>query len=188
MEPPIAVALRGDRGLEQRSSFLVNDGETDCGRSSGRSRIGTTGKRKSFFDKFDCGRSSGRSRIGTPIKSPLDLWIQIAVALRGDRGLELALADAHQHRVDCGRSSGRSRIGTVWPIFEREYPHDCGRSSGRSRIGTQSAIEYVLDLDCGRSSGRSRIGTLSALILTPLNLSIAVALRGDRGLEHTDQR
>ena len=141
MEPPIAVALRGDRGLEQRSSFLVNDGETDCGRSSGRSRIGTTGKRKSFFDKFDC-----------------------------------------------GRSSGRSRIGTVWPIFEREYPHDCGRSSGRSRIGTQSAIEYVLDLDCGRSSGRSRIGTLSALILTPLNLSIAVALRGDRGLEHTDQR
>ena len=39
----------------------------------------------------------------------------IAVALRGDRGLERALSASNTPMVHCGRSSGRSRIGTVVP-------------------------------------------------------------------------
>ena len=86
----IAVALRGDRGLE---------------------RIGVRSPATLFLD---CGRSSGRSRIGTnELIIAATLVSAIAVALRGDRGLEQeANHDMRRSRGDCGRSSGRSRIGT----------------------------------------------------------------------------
>ena len=83
---------------------------------------------------------------------------------------------------DCGRSSGRSRIGTAPLRLWCDIFH-CGRSSGRSRIGTETDPPTSTDLDCGRSSGRSRIGTIPGITCWSVDI-IAVALRGDRGLEH----
>ena len=106
----------------------------------------------------------------------------IAIVLRGDRGLELNFDVAQRTNKDCDRSSGRSRIGTlrrIGPIAFRTY---CDRSSGRSRIGTRHSARALRASDCDRSSGRSRIGTPS-IVSGALSLSIAIVLRGDRGLE-----
>ena len=111
----IAVALRGDRGLELILAVLDRQSAENCGRSSGRSRIGTA---------IAC----------CAVKTAC-----IAVALRGDRGLEHGLiAACGAQSFDCGRSSGRSRIGTrtSQPRSRLHSIRNCGRSSGRSRIGT----------------------------------------------------
>ena len=122
----IAVALRGDRGLELRDSTLRS------------------------FNDLHCGRSSGRSRIGTDTQEDLSQKRIIAVALRGDRGLEPNFLSPGGPSMDCGRSSGRSRIGTLAILPVLRGAEDCGRSSGRSRIGTYKLCQ-CLELGALRS-------------------------------------
>ena len=88
-EKGIAVALRGDRGLELVRVETFHGLAIDCGRSSGRSRIGTITIAALRLRRRDCGRSSGRSRIGTSRQQGAPIT------------------------KNCGRSSGRSRIGTL---------------------------------------------------------------------------
>ena len=45
--PEIAIVLRGDRGLEQQNSDRADRVQSNCDRSSGRSRIGTRYHRES---------------------------------------------------------------------------------------------------------------------------------------------
>ena len=64
---PIAIVLRGDRGLEPLRLMRM-------------------------IQVYDCDRSSGRSRIGTGTELRcLRKLKAIAIVLRGDRGLELVL-------------------------------------------------------------------------------------------------
>ncbi len=89
-ERGVAIAFRGDRGLEHSGDdYLVKfAASSDC--LSGRSRIGT------------------RQRLGIPPTRTL-----VAIAFRGDRGLELggwSIGGLIGDRSDC--LSGRSRIGT----------------------------------------------------------------------------
>ena len=165
----------------------VTPKRSNCGRSSGRSRIGTVSKMRGTTPLSHCGRSSGRSRIGTPHFRSSPTIASIAVALRGDRGLERPGIDRHFYCSDCGRSSGRSRIGTIGPFSTPSSIMHCGRSSGRSRIGTlvgypsKSGIPIAVALRGDRG--------LEPIDRAESNRpkSIAVALRGDRGLERVAQ-
>ena len=105
----------------------------DCDRSSGRSRIGTE-TAATLTRSINCDRSSGRSRIGTASKSTwealrlrlrsffgaIEDWnqslkalghsqTQIAIVLRGDRGLE-----QNYHHYNKTRGQGlRSFFGAI---------------------------------------------------------------------------
>ena len=156
----IAVALRGDRGLEQISRLRSMWNCQHCGRSSGRSRIGTKYIDRPYQHPSNCGRSSGRSRIGTGIQYEEHRIWEIAVALRGDRGLELKMLKiATPQTINCGRSSGRSRIGTL------------GQKLDLSQIHIAVALRGDRGLEL--HAEKERLGAYG----------IAVALRGDRGLE-----
>ena len=110
-----------------------------------------------MIESSDC--PSGRSRIGTRECNRLPVCLRVAIALRGDRGLE-----RYHRRPD--RISG--------------YRSDC--PSGRSRIGTR--IRWI-----SAQGGRVAIalrgdrGLERAIALDRLRHEVAIALRGDRGLE-----
>ena len=84
----IAIVLRGDRGLEPKTTRDATRDATNCDRSSGRSRIGTRCSnlplettKIAIVLRGDRGLEHARS-IG-PVERI------IAIVLRGDRGLEL---------------------------------------------------------------------------------------------------
>ena len=180
----VAVALRGDRGLERpttwklhlrvwlRSPFgAIEDwnmmGFNFLGQAVGVA-VALRGDRglerqvcRLYSDCYRCGRPSGRSRIGTTLKCPASLLFTVAVALRGDRGLEPVSPHLPLlcRLCRCGRPSGRSRIGTS----------SCFLLARSARLRSPfGAIE-----DWNRRLIESRYATLR----------VAVALRGDRGLE-----
>ena len=84
----IAIVLRGDRGLEQFAPPEPQKLLPDCDRSSGRSRIGTAqliclvnclAKLRSFFGAIEDWNTSTSKAFNS---------LDIAIVLRGDRGLE----------------------------------------------------------------------------------------------------
>ena len=162
--------------------IMGGDSVTDCDRSSGRSRIGTPKELGTAWIIFNCDRSSGRSRIGTRRISMMRSIVNIAIVLRGDRGLELL-----EYRLPSGPSIAivlRGDRGLELDLIsEAGQAIDCDRSSGRSRIGTiylnsnkmRRFIAIVLRGDRGLE--------LPTPNLSPTANPIAIVLRGDRGLE-----
>ena len=86
----VAVALRGDRGLEPETDFEPNP-------FSLRSPFGA-------IEDWNAG-----------LRETSPVLALVAVALRGDRGLEQSSPrfQCPNRAVGCGRPSGRSRIGTL---------------------------------------------------------------------------
>ena len=132
----VAVALRGDRGLEQvfiqlfefilalRSPFGAIE---DWNVSYSRSGIET------YQVAVALRGDRGLEPSFVPIQS---VSKRVAVALRGDRGLE-----RRQHHPDMTDWSLRSPFGAIedWNLLTQTLntlPDGCGRPSGRSRIGT----------------------------------------------------
>ena len=114
-----------------------------------------------FTPPSNCGRSSGRSRIGTHIGYRTHRrTFGIAVALRGDRGLELSLgvwARCVSHiavalRGDRGLERSICLMTQTAPGLRSLFGAIEDWNSTNNNIG---ATQW----NCGRSSGRSRIGT-----------------------------
>ncbi len=85
--------------------------------------------------------------------------------------------------ASCDRLSGRSRIGTTAAVGSTPNPQSLRSPFGAiedwNRQGTRSTIAQHC---CDRLSGRSRIGTANPLG-SPWLAQVAIAFRGDRGLE-----
>ena len=156
----VAVALRGDRGLEHSQVGTPQPRYRGCGRPSGRSRIGTGMSMVVITPCRCCGRPSGRSRIGT-----------------GQGSAPRCLPPS------CGRPSGRSRIGTYG---NRRANHIL--SSLRSPFGAIEDWNMVFSMQyLPRFELRSPFGAIEdwnrAWWIGSPRYQVAVALRGDRGLE-----
>ena len=134
-----------------------------------------------------CGRSSGRSRIGTSSTPPETRGSLIAVALRGDRGLEQSFPLRFETRYRL-----RSLFGAIedWNVGALAASHPNAIAVAlRGDRGLEPLNNMLLNF---LALLRSLFGAIEdwnnfVLSYSRAVICIAVALRGDRGLEQYTQ-